>query len=316
MPDGNRQLRDSGKTILDALVGCAVLALLGCMVLPALSKERDDARIAECADHLKQLGQAAHQYAADFEGKFFYNWYTKLAPDGSYDENAPESWYDEERIGRYILGWSQLDEDRHIIDDEKIKIGKRGFIFGTFLCPSDEADPARSYHMNYWASGVDKPEMPEQGFRHGALFDSHSDDLDRLLLFTDVVGTSKTSDGWVTAGRFGTFGSPGSRFGRSQGEAPRYTDPYHDPVVRRFRNAIASHLDYVRHGDNGNRAQSVGAVNIAYADGHVALKEHNDLFDPNTGHSTFDTLWSPIDIEIQNAFAHGQRTSTPPQEMP
>ncbi len=281
------------------MVACAVLALLGCVVLPALSKERDDARIAQCADHQKQLAQAAHQYAADFEGKFFYNWYGKLGPDGKYDENAPADWYDEERIGRYIQGWSQLDEDRRIIDDEAIKIGERGFIFGTFLCPSDEADPARSYHMNYWASGVDKPEMSEQGPRYGALFDSHSDDLDRLLLFTDVVGTSKTPDGWVTAGRFGAFNSPGARFGGPRNGVPRYFDHYLDAVVRRFESAIATDLDYVRHGANDKRWLAEGAVNIMYADAHVALKQHTDLYDPETRRSLYDTLWSPMDREVE-----------------
>ena len=277
MPDGIRQLRDSGKSLIDAVVVCAVLTLVGCVVLPALSKDRDDARIAQCADHLKQLAQAAHQYAADFEGKFFYNWYSKVAADGSYDEDATANWYDKERVGRYIKGWSTLEPARFVIQDEEVKLGIKGFTHGTFLCPSDEASPARSYHMNYWASGVDPAGKPAQGFRYGTLFDSSADKLNQLMLFTDVIGKLPTTDGWVTVGRFGMFGKPGERFGGPRSGAPRYFDDYLHAVVRRFKSAVATDLDYSRHGTNDKRWLAEGAVNIAYADAHVALKQHTDL---------------------------------------
>src|SRR5262249_51153409 len=47
-----------------------------------------------------------------------------------------------------------------------------------------------------------------------------------------------------------------------------------------------------------------GRVNICYVDGHVTLKRNSDLagFDatsPRPGKSTFDTLWSPKDYELE-----------------
>jgi prepilin-type processing-associated H-X9-DG protein len=43
--------------------------------------------------------------------------------------------------------------------------------------------------------------------------------------------------------------------------------------------------------------QPIGAVNIGYFDGHVALKSNGDLVDAESGRSTLDSLWSSWDLE-------------------
>lgn len=35
-------------------------------------------------------------------------------------------------------------------------------------------------------------------------------------------------------------------------------------------------------------------LNITYCDGHVAMKRHTDLYDPDTRRSRYDSLWSPF----------------------
>lgn len=46
----------------------AIIAILAGMLLPALKKAMGMARSIQCAGNLKQIGLAANQYRADFDG--------------------------------------------------------------------------------------------------------------------------------------------------------------------------------------------------------------------------------------------------------
>jgi prepilin-type processing-associated H-X9-DG protein len=305
MPDGKIQLKSDGKTVIDAMAACVVLALLTCLVMPALSKERDDARIAECADHLKQLGQAAHQYAADFDGKFFYNRSKKSDHKGLYKPELTGFWYDRERIGRYLEGELMYAAARsrphplppeELPDDPPADWPHAGMGGGVFVCPSDTENSGRSYEMNYWAgNGYSLHPNETLPWTNGELFDSQSPDLDRLLLFTDVLGFKLTAKGWVCGDRLGNQMLPGQRFG---GVEERFYGP---DIFDRYGEVRVFHtlLDYVRHGTNRDRNIPLGAVNIGYADGHVGLRRSDQLFDSVSNLSTYDTLWSPVDQVIE-----------------
>lgn len=306
MTTRSRQI-PSAFTLVEVVLVTGMIAICLVLVLPMSTNEREEAQIAQCAKNQKLLADAAHQYATDYKEKFFYNWYTKLGPDGTQDGSAYANWYDQKRIGRYIFGWSTLPQERMVIQDRELKYGQKGFSHGVFLCPADEVNPTRSYHMNYWGSGVKSGNLPEATIEQqknqpvmGQVFDRNSSSLDRLLLFADVVGTVSTDDGWVTAGRFGHGGLPGERFGGWRGGVPKHSDAYMDAVVRRFNSQIATDLDYVRHGENDDRRLAEGAVNIAFADAHVALKKHTDLFVSETKQSTYNVLWSPADRKVED----------------
>ena len=305
MPDGNKHLKDSGITLIDILVGCAALALVGCIVLPGLAKERDDARTAECADHQKQLAHAAHQYAADFEGKFFYNRSQKIDHNGQLKPGIVGRWYDKQRVGRYLdgepmfLAWKSYPYPKPPEDTPENpppdwpSIGIGG---GVFVCPSDGEDSGRSYDMNFWAgTGYSLHPNEKKRWSTGTLFDSNTPGQDQLLLFTDVIGFTPTARGWVSSKHFGLELLPGQRFGGM--EYPPHRDRF-----RRYKDnqRFYTRLDYVRHGINQDPSAPQGAVNIAYADGHVGLRRSDQLFDSTTKLSTYDTLWSPIDRELED----------------
>jgi prepilin-type N-terminal cleavage/methylation domain-containing protein/prepilin-type processing-associated H-X9-DG protein len=175
--------RGGGFTLVELLVVIGIIALLISLLLPALSRAREQARIVACASNEHQIMLMFATYAANQKGwlpPFCYG------SNGRWNYNAkayipnidPTTGQDD-----YWRGWDQILADTVMDDsdanrDKAVTKGTDESWWKIFLCPSDYnprvgttgtgADAhitPRSYAVNQskWAWGC-----PDSGSDHGA----------------------------------------------------------------------------------------------------------------------------------------------------
>ena len=123
-----------GFTLVELLVVISIIALLVAILLPALNKAREQAKLISCMSNIRQVGLGCITYAVDNEG-----WY----PENPIQQSGPSPcWWRNgggidlvDRLSPYI-------SDLWVFVDPSIRIG----------APPDQDDPG-SFYWPFWYLG-------------------------------------------------------------------------------------------------------------------------------------------------------------------
>ncbi len=93
-----RTKKITGFTLVELLVVIAIIAILVSILMPALSRIRDAARMTVCKTNLKALGFATLQYADDHKNKIpVVSIEFEEIPDSYADPRYPGDWIDKKQ---------------------------------------------------------------------------------------------------------------------------------------------------------------------------------------------------------------------------
>ena len=252
-------------TLVELLVVIGVIALLMGMLLPTVAGTRRQARNVQCASNMRQICTGLINYATDNKGRF----------PGNLANPSPGTLWDLPTVAGPYISLEGVTRD------------------SAFTCPDDRDGASRSYSMNVWASssadvGITSL-VPKRGQYWGP---SPRGDSTKMMLVLESWSTTGGLYGREAAHVIGYRGTTaGQRFGGGAGLAP-------PPDFFPFGKAN-SELAFMRHRSShspGVGTQPIGAINIGYLDGHVALKTNGDLVN-DEGKSTLDSIWSSWDSE-------------------
>jgi prepilin-type N-terminal cleavage/methylation domain-containing protein/prepilin-type processing-associated H-X9-DG protein len=197
-----------GFTLIELLVVIAIIAILVALILPAVQAAREAARRTQCANHLKQLGLATHNYHDVYNLLPLGNDWKPSAVWGGWDYNAGVH----VRLLPYLEQGSIFEK---IDFNQSLYSAQNVFVWDISLeilkCPSDIAEPKSGFDpgdldpvyapafnvgfSNYVASagprhyfgGSFDPQPPKK-FYEGLFWEDHSD-----VRFVDIMdGQSQT----------------------------------------------------------------------------------------------------------------------------
>lgn len=125
----------AGFTLIEVLVVVSIIGVLVALLLPAIQMARESARKTACANNLKQLGLAMHNYL-DTE-KAFPPGYVSLVLEDHDDGGPGWAWgsfllpyFEEQIIYRHVIPTKTVDDP----DMETVRMTS----VPTFICPSDK----------------------------------------------------------------------------------------------------------------------------------------------------------------------------------
>lgn len=75
-------------TLIELLIVIAIIAILAAMLLPALNKARDRAKLIKSTSNIRQIGLGLFNYANDNEGYLPFNRFQKLGENGASPQGA------------------------------------------------------------------------------------------------------------------------------------------------------------------------------------------------------------------------------------
>jgi prepilin-type N-terminal cleavage/methylation domain-containing protein/prepilin-type processing-associated H-X9-DG protein len=88
----NLCLQRRAFTLIELLVVIAIIAILASLLLPALSRGKEEGRKAACINNFRQLQLAWQLYADDYDGALAFNWISPPVTMGPGERNWVGGW--------------------------------------------------------------------------------------------------------------------------------------------------------------------------------------------------------------------------------
>jgi prepilin-type N-terminal cleavage/methylation domain-containing protein len=133
-----------GFTLIELLVVIAIIAILAAMLLPALAKAKEKARVSQCISNIRQVGLASSLYLGDYRDHYP----PKKSKNGVVTQT---SWVGQ--TGRQP-GYDNVSAADRWLSEYLVRADRRARV-EVARCPSDRSSPAgtgRSTFEDYGAS--------------------------------------------------------------------------------------------------------------------------------------------------------------------
>ena len=143
-----------GFTLIELLVVIAIIAILAALLLPALARAKEQAKIAQCLSNIRQVGMATALYLGDFADRYP----PKFTRDNAH--NTQSSWVGQAGL---VTPYDQVTAAERWLTPYLVKDARQSKV-EVAHCPSDKvsvANTGRSTFEDYGASYTANLYYPE-----------------------------------------------------------------------------------------------------------------------------------------------------------